>query len=67
MNQSLVYSYWKKRAKPRTVPQVVPGYFIPLKHVFQALTPDQQSLKSVWGKKVFFSLDCQILSFYLQI
>lgn len=53
MNQSLVYSEWKKRAKPRTVPLVVLGYFTPLKYVFQALTPDQQSLKSVWEKKLF--------------
>lgn len=36
-----------------TVPLVVLGYFIPLKYVFQALTPDQQSLKSVWEKKLF--------------
>lgn len=31
MNQSLVYSYWKKQAKPGTVPRMALWYFILLK------------------------------------
>lgn len=68
MNQSLVYSYWKKHEKPRTAPRVVLGYFIPLKRVFQeALTPDHQSLKSVCIKSFCQFRLSNLIFLFLQI